>query len=204
MKTIIFDFGNVLGRCYADLLTAPYVDNPEDKNLVRDTVFHYVHREQLDRGAITEEDAVKIICSKLPERLHREAITVHENWMNTMIPVPKMTKVVYDLKEKGHKLYLLSNISVDFAENYHTIPWMRSLFAQFDGLVFSGPIRMAKPDLEIYQHILNKYNLNAEDCIFIDDCIANVEGAEKAGIEGYFFDGDVEKLRNHLGIPLQS
>lgn len=200
MKNIIFDFGNVLGRCYVDWLTGTYVDNVEDKNLIRDVVFDRLYWDRLDRGTITDEEVIAGICSRLPENLHRDACTVYENWINSMPPVPGMTHVVYDLKKKGHKLYLLSNISIGFAESYHNVPWIRSLFSEFDGLVFSGPIGIAKPDQKIYEYVLHKFNLTAEDCIFIDDNKENVEGAEKVGIHGYFFDGDIEKLRKHLEI----
>lgn len=200
MKDIIFDFGNVLGQCYADCLTDPYVDDVANKPMIRDIVFDRLYFDKLDRGTITDEEVLAGICSRLPKALHKQACDVYNNWINTMIPMKKMGKVVSDLKEKGHKLYLLSNISIGFANSYQNIPWMKSLFDQFDGLVFSGTIGMVKPDVEIYEYVLNKFNLKAENCIFIDDSKANVEGSIKAGIEGYYFDGDVEKLRNHLQI----
>lgn len=202
-KNIIFDFGNVLGRCYADWLTAPYVDTDEERIQVRDVVFDRLYWDRLDRGTITDEEVITGICSRLPEKLHRKATTVYQNWINSMTPVPLMTSLVHELKEKGHKLYLLSNISIGFSETYHTIPWIRTLFEQFDGLVLSGTIHMAKPDLEIYQYILNKFSLKAEDCVFIDDNHDNVAGAEKAGIEAYFFDQDVEKLREFLELSVE-
>ena len=105
--------------------------------------------------------------------------------------------MVIGLKRWG---YLLSNISIGFSQTYHTVPWIRSLFEQFDGLVLSGTIHMAKPDLEIYEYILKKFSLKAEDCVFIDDNKNNIEGCEKVGIKGYLFDQDVEKLRKFLEL----
>ena len=144
-RNIIFDFGNVLGRFDIDLLTAPYVDSEEEIAPIRDVVFDRIYWDNLDRGAITDEYVKEDICKRLPAHLHCQAITVYENWVNTMSPIPKMTALVQDLKAKGHKLYLLSNISIGFANTYHSVPWIQKLFSYFDGLVLSATTGMAKP-----------------------------------------------------------
>ena len=59
---------------------------------------------------------------------------------------------------------------------------------------------MAKPDIEIFEYLLNQFQLKAEDCVFIDDNYDNVSGAKQVGIEGYFFDQDVKKLRDFLEL----
>ena len=197
-KNIIFDFGNVLGECYSDRLTAPYVDTDEERIQIRDVVFDRLYWDRLDRGAITDEEVLEGAFSRLPKELHRKAENVYRNWVNTMTPVPLMTSLVHELKQKGHKLYLLSNISIGFAQTYHTVPWIRSLFEHFDGLVLSGTIKMAKPDREIFEYVLNQFHLKAEECLFIDDIHKNLDGAKLAGINGYHFDGDVSKLRNYI------
>ncbi|MBO5408587.1 MAG: HAD family phosphatase [Clostridia bacterium] len=198
IKNLIFDFGNVLGQCYADCLTGAYVEDVNEKNLIRDTVFDRLYWDRLDRGAITDEEVIAGFCSRLPEELHEDARIVYENWVNTMTPVPGMSRLIRELKRKGYKLYLLSNISVGFAETYHTVPWIRSLFEHFDGLVLSGTIKMAKPDREIFEYVLDQFHLKAEECLFIDDVHKNLDGARLVGINGYHFDGDVSKLRNYI------
>ena len=45
---------------------------------------------------------------------------------------------------------------------------------------------------------LSKFNLKAEECIFIDDIKANVEGAKIAKMHGYQHNGDIKKLRLYL------
>ena len=53
---------------------------------------------------------------------------------------------------------------------------------------------MVKPNKEIFEHLLGKYNLNADECLFIDDSEKNIEGAKALGINGYLFDGNAVKL----------
>ena len=59
----------------------------------------------------------------------------------------------------------------------------------------SADVRMVRPAPEIYRHLLKTYHLKAEDCLFIDDTAANVEGAKAVGMEAFHFTGDVEALR---------
>ena len=57
---------------------------------------------------------------------------------------------------------------------------------------------MLKPDSEIYIRLLEKFGLKAEECLFIDDMEANTETAQELGWKTYCFDGDVNKLKNHI------
>lgn len=200
IEAVIFDFGNVLGWTYADHTTATFVDDEEARNLIRPVVFDPVYWDQLNRGTMSDEELLKEICNRLPMQLHREACTVYENWINSMTPVRGMARLICDLKEKGYKLYLLSNATMGFAKGYTTIPWMRSVLEQFDGLVFSAEVGMAKPDREIFEYILKKYNLTAENCLFVDDYKDNIEAAQNLGINGHLFEGDVTRLRQTLGL----
>jgi len=65
--------------------------------------------------------------------------------------------------------------------------------------VISGQVKMIKPDAEIYLHLLNSFNLQAEETVFIDDRQDNIEAAEKLGIKGIRFTSPgqlKEELRN--------
>ncbi len=200
IKNYIFDFGNVLARFNPDELTAIYIDDPDDRRIVSDTVFDRLYWDRLDDGSITDDEVKSAFCSRLPEKLHEGAIKVYDGWIDLKIPIDGMRELVSDIKRQGGGLYLLSNISIGFAENYHKNKWVSELFSLFDGLVFSGPLGIVKPDKEIFMHLLNKYNLNKEECIFIDDSPKNIAGAENVGIKGYLFDGNAETLREFLNI----
>lgn len=87
-----------------------------------------------------------------------------------------------------------------FENSYHKVDWLNEIFSFFDGMVFSGEIGKIKPDKEIFEYILTKYNLKREECLFIDDTKINIEGAMDANIKGYLFDGNTEKLREYIEI----
>ena len=58
----------------------------------------------------------------------------------------------------------------------------RTLFTPFEEIIISGHVKMIKPRKEIYKYLLQTYNLDARDCILIDDQEVNAIGARKCGI----------------------
>ncbi len=84
--------------------------------------------------------------------------------------------------KKLHNLYILSNWK---APNFHALTQeYSSIFNLFDGVVISGNLQFAKPDRRIYEHFLEQFQLEAKDCVFIDDLLENVQAAECVGIKG--------------------
>lgn len=200
IKNYIFDFGNVLAEFYPDRLSAPYAKNEEELKLISEVVFDRLYWEKLDRGTITDEEVKKCIKSRVPSEIYESACSAYDSWIDNLTPVKGMEDIISEISASDKGLYLLSNISVTFADSYARAEWIRKLFDRFDGLVFSGPIGIAKPGREIFEHILKKYDLKAEECLFIDDNADNIRGAESVGIKGYLFDGDADKLRSFLGM----
>lgn len=200
IKNYIFDFGNVLAHYDKTDLTAAHVSDPTMIKTLEEVVFDRLYWDRLDDGSITDDEVKTEICKRLPDELHAIARTVYDKWVVSMPPIDGMPTLVADIKAKGGKLYLLSNISVGFAESYHKCPWIKELFSLFDGLVFSGPVAMTKPNRDIFEYLLDKYSLDAKECIFVDDSELNINGAKAVGLNTYHFDGDSEKLRKYLEL----
>ena len=200
IKNCIFDFGNVLAEFYPEKLTKPYATDEKLCKEISEIAFDRLYWDKLDDGSISDEEVKTEILKRISGEKGDLACLVYDNWIKSLTPVPNMEKLIYDLKKTDKKLYLLSNISIGFAEKYSEVKWIKELFSCFDGLVFSGPIGKIKPRKEIFEYLLSEYNIKAEESLFIDDSEKNINGAENAGIKGYLFDGDVEKLRNFLGL----
>lgn len=79
-------------------------------------------------------------------------------------------------------------------------PWLQ----WFEGILVSGDEHMRKPFSEIYNLMLNRYNIKAEEAIFIDDSLANIHGCEAEGIKGIHFKNaqTLEIQLRTLGIEL--
>lgn len=91
-------------------------------------------------------------------------------------------RLVKQLKEQGHRIYVLSNFdteSFDLLRQKY-----KKFFDLFDGIVTSGQAKLLKPQKEIYTYILSKYGLEGHECIFVDDQQINLDGAAQYTIDG--------------------
>lgn len=198
IKNYIFDFGWVLVRFDPDYMTGQYIKNADDRKLAKDVIFDRLYWDRLDDGTITDDEVKEGIRSRLPENLWEGACKAYDNWHYNLPFIDGMVDLVKQIKAAGGKLYILSNISIGFAQAYEQVAEIKELFSLFDGLVFSGPLKIVKPSKEIFEYILNKYDLNADETVFIDDSEKNINGAKAVGIEGYLFDGDAKKLGEYI------
>jgi 2-haloacid dehalogenase len=78
----------------------------------------------------------------------------------------------------GYPLYLLSNFS---AEKFEIVKQKYDFVGIFDDLIISGEHKLLKPDPAIYHFTLNRIKYKANECVFIDDSLANVESARNIG-----------------------
>ncbi len=192
IKNIIFDFGNVLFEFDPSKMVIPYVSDPSLREEVAREVGGRHYWAGLDMGTLRDADVIKGLRSTFSGELAEQAVLSFSNWLANAREIPGSRELIARLRKEGYKIYLLSNISIDFALNYGKVPAVGSLLDTFDGLVFSGPIHMIKPNRDIYMHLLEKYGLKAEECIFTDDLQMNTDGAEACGIKGHVFTGAEE------------
>ena len=199
IKNVVFDFGNVLIKFSPKRMVAKYAQTQEDAELLQTVVFDRLYWDKLDSGDITDAEVVADCRRRLPDRLGDAAEQAYYNWIYNIPEIEGMRDVVISLKERGIKLYLLSNISTYFAEHKDEI----SLLKLFDGLVLSGTIKKVKPSAEIFKHLCDTYSIKPEQSLFVDDMKANVDGAIAVGFNAYQFDGDVERFTEYLNTILK-
>ena len=194
IKNILFDMGQVLIRFDQKYFIKRLGIEDADLDLLLREVYRIVEWVQMDRGTLREEDAFRSISKRLPERLHDAAWKLICMWDRPILEVAGMYELVEELKGLGYGIYLLSNASVRQHDYWPRIPASRF----FDGKLISADHHVIKPQLEIYRLCLEKFGLQAEECFFIDDAPANIEGALCCGIAGAVFHGDAKLLRSQL------
>ena len=194
IKNILFDMGNVLIRFDRKMFLDRLDVSEADKTMLLREVFANVEWAEMDRGTKTEATALKSMCKRLPQRLHAAAEIMTLHWDEPLIPIDGMYELVEELKEKGYGIYLLSNASVRQHVYWPRIPASRF----FDGTLISADVHVMKPQPEIYNLCLEKFDLKAEESFFIDDVAANIEGALHCGMQGAVFFWDVSRLRREL------
>lgn len=186
IKNVIFDVGGVLvdfrWRALMTDLGIPYERQDEFEKKV--FVSHWWG--ELDRGALDEDYVLDRI---------REDNTEHIDEFNLIWTNREMLVETFDyvnpwmeqLKDKGLKIYLLSN----YPKSMFTLHEEKGKFTfidKIDGRVVSGFVKMVKPNADIYEHLMDKYNLKAQECVFIDDRVENIEAAKALGMKGIVFD----------------
>lgn len=199
IKNIVFDMGKVL-LDYEPLKVAWHFTNQaREIELMRKNLFESEEWTLLDRGTITEEEAMKQVGERLPDDRTRELMKnclLHWHEYN-LFPKPGMEEVVQDLKKQEYHTYILSNASLRFRVYQNQIPG----FSMMEGALVSAEEHLLKPEPAIYKRLFEKFSILPEESFFIDDLQVNIDGARDCGMDGYCFaDGDVKRLRGVLGI----
>ena len=195
IKHLIFDMGNVLMRYDPEVPLREYVTSEEARDLIRKELFQGPEWVERDRGTISIEEMYESVAKRIPEQYHEELKKCVYGWDICMEPLEKSVKLCEDARKWGYRTYVLSNAAAD--EFYRYFPKFSPLEA-FDGVMISSDVHLIKPDVRIYECLLEKYHLNPEECLFFDDREDNVEGARKAGMQAMVFTEDYESLRVFL------
>lgn len=194
INNVIFDFGNVLVRFEPSYMVGKYVDDENDRRLLEEVVFDRRYWDRLDAGTISDEEVVAACRERVPTRLHPAVERIYYNWIYNIPEIEGMRELVKELRSRGVRLFLLSNISTYFANHSHEIPILK----YFDKCIFSAEAGFCKPSREIFEHLCKECDVSPKSAVFIDDSEKNVRGAENFGIKSYLFDGDAAKLKKHL------
>lgn len=195
IRNLIFDMGNVMLKFEPDLfIEALGVTDPEVHKMLRREVFGSVEWVLQDWGTLSEEQSSEIVCARLPEEYRQMARDLIFRWNEPIRPIDGMAELVRDCKQAGLGIYLLSNASVRLPDYWPNTPGSE----YFDGVTVSALVHAVKPMPEIYRHVLDTYDLKAEECLFVDDMSMNVSGALQVGMQGIVFRGDANALRKEL------
>ncbi|MCM1184154.1 MAG: HAD family phosphatase [Roseburia sp.] len=195
MRTnIVFDMGNVLTRYSMKEYIRKYAASDEASRIIKNEVCASVEWIRMDRGTMTDEEAIASICRRVPEKLHDTVSRFIGEFRMEQEPNPPMEDLVRRLKAAGNRLYLMSNTSRRFrrfSQNIASIAYM-------DDIWISCERGFLKPEREAYLDFFDVMGLAPETCCFIDDSPANIEAAQRLGMEGCVYHQDVGELERRL------
>lgn len=107
-----------------------------------------------------------------------------ENLIKSYPLIKNNFEYIKDLRKRGYKLFLLTNITED---SYNYINELININEKFDGGIYSYQEHLIKHDYDIYNLLINRFNLNKDETIFFDDKEKNVKAANEVGIKSYVF-----------------
>ena len=183
IKNVILDMGNVLvDFCWQDDFKNKGFEGEIFERVANATTRNYDWNE-FDLGNLTHEEIIETFIENDPEIA--DEIRLATTDISGMIRKrPYAEEFIKRLQAAGYKVYILSNFSFQAFEQAAS---ELTYIPLVDGTVFSCDVHQIKPLPDIYNTLLQKYNLNAPECVFLDDSEANIEGAEACGIRGIVF-----------------
>lgn len=183
IQNIIFDIGNVLASFrWKDLFKDLGFAGEKFDCIAAATVLHPTMWNEFDRSLMPDEEIIARCIERAPE--YEQEIRLL--FSKTELLVEEYT-YSYDwiksLKEQGYSVYLLSNYgktSFEAARDHGRL----SFLPLVDGGVISYEVKIVKPEPGIYEALLAKYRLKAEESVFLDDRAENIAAAEQLGFHG--------------------
>ncbi len=184
IDTIIFDLGGVLIDWNPDYLFDSIITSPEEKKFFFEQVCTPDWNEAQDAGRSIEE-GTNLLIQQYPD--HEANIRLFYDQWEQMLngPIQETVDIFKALKDTNQfKFYALTNWSAELfpvaLNKYDFLHW-------FDGRVVSGEEKTRKPYKDIYQTIINRYNLVPATTLFTDDNIRNIYPAQELGLQTIHF-----------------
>lgn len=199
IKNIIFDFGGVLMDWNPRYFFKDYFNDDQKMEYFLEHIAQSEWNEEQDRGrSLTEGTEIQV--KKFPE-WEKEIRAYYDNWAVMLkSDIPQNVEVLRKLKNTKYHLFGLTNWSEE------TFPYALENYDFFrifdDKIVVSGTEKLIKPDPKIWHILLERYNIKADESVFIDDNPRNIEMAKTLGFITIHItpETNLEQELTHLGI----
>lgn len=193
IKAAVFDVGGVLVDWNPEHLYRKLIPDEAARKRFLSEVCPFSWNVQQDLGLYSWADAIAARSQMFPDQA--ELIRAYDERWPEMISAKNDTVALKNrLRAAGIPVYAITNYSSEkWALSLDLFPTLR----EFDGVIVSAHEKMLKPDPAIYRLLCSRYNLNPAECLFIDDVLANVEGAKAVGMSALHFT-DPGSLRETL------
>ena len=192
--TVVFDLGGVLIDWDPRYLYRRMLPDGEVEAFLDEIGFADWNHAQDAGGSWV--DAVASHAARHPHR--RELIEAYpQRFLETLGgPIAGTVAILEELHAREVPLLALTNWS---AETFRVAREEFSFLELFDGIVVSGEERVAKPDPRIFSLLLERYDLQPGDVVFVDDAAANIDAARSAGVTAIHY-RDPAQLRAEPAI----
>jgi len=198
IKAIVFDWGGVLSEnIFKDLMKymAGRLSVPANK---LEEVFNE-HYHDLLTGHMKECEAWEHVCSRLGVNPPDCPSLMTEAFRHVYEPKNETLLLVKELKERGYITGLLSDAEIPAVKFFY-----EQEYILFDAVVFSSMVKHEKPEREVYELLLKELGTKAEETVFFDDFIENVEGARAAGLHSFRYESveETKRILRELGVRI--
>lgn len=197
IKNIIFDLGAVMFNWNPKSIAENFTDDVELQKKIQSQLYYHKDWVDFDCALITEKEATQRASKRLEISLS-EVEKLFKQTKESLTLITKTHDVLKSVKNKKLNAYCLSNIS---PELFSHVEERHDLFNLFDGIVTSGRENTGKPDKRIFEILLDRYQIEAAESLFIDDSVDNTKTADSLGITTITFKGSdscYQKIATYL------
>lgn len=198
IKNVVFDVGKVL----VDFDWQGFFDSlefaPDVYEKVADATVRSKLWNEFDRSKMSDEEILQGFLEGAPD-CREELMRFWDNIGNSIKCYEYTPVWIQSLQEKGYGVYLLSNYPRRlYSQSIHELSFVEHV----DGAVFSFEVQATKPELEIYEALLEKYRLQPTECVFVDDNRSNIIAANQLGMATIHFHtkSQAEEELKSLGV----
>jgi HAD superfamily hydrolase (TIGR01509 family) len=178
----LWDLGNVLVQWEPELIYPAFNVSAVHTQYLRSELLEHPDWLRLDQGLTTEQEVAARISSET-ELSHDDAQRCFDVIRNSLVNIDASVAMLSQMKAAGVPMYVLSNMSNENAAYLRT----REYFSLFDDVVISAEEKLIKPDPALFELVLKRYRLNAEEVYFIDDSMPNIVAARELGMQALHF-----------------
>lgn len=193
IKTIIFDFGNVFINLDIDAATKNTLNKLNIDALSEEMI---AFNSLYEQGLLSTKEFIGFYAENFPKLSNEDLIDIW-NFLLKDFPMYRL-EFLQQLKNKSkYKLILLSNtnaLHIDYVKR--NVAFYEDFKNCFDVFYLSHEINLSKPNQDIFEFVLTKNKLNADECLFIDDNEANCKTAKALGIHIWHIDPETEDVSN--------
>lgn len=182
IRNIIFDLGNVIINYNQEQIINNFTKKEEEIKYIYDEIFHAPEWELMDLGNITNDEATEIINKRNKFKYQKLTNDFLNKWYKKQEINRDIVEIAKKLKKNEYKSFVLSNMANLTYEYFKK----DEFFSLCTGIIISAHEHLIKPDEKVFRLLLDRYKLNAEECLFIDDDPSeqNYKTANKIGIQG--------------------
>lgn len=200
VKNIVFDFGNVIMKYDVDAMLDRFSLSSEEKEFFKEKIFSDEKWRDGDRGYGFRDVLFAETVNEFPVKLRQvfyNLVARYDFELRFMDYNNGIENLISELKQNGYRIYLLSNIGL----NFHYFKNKVNVFSLFDGFFASCDYGVLKPEKAVYEEFFRKFLLAPSECLFIDDSIENVNSSRESGMDAFMYNAifeDVSVLRSRL------
>ncbi|RDU23892.1 HAD family hydrolase [Anaerosacchariphilus polymeriproducens] len=198
IDTIVFDIGMVMVNFCWEKYLRSFQYSEDLYQSIAEAMFLSPQWNEYDRGELTDQEMLALFIRNRPE-YKKQIKEVFANLGKTIEVYDYTENWIRRLRAKGYKVYYLSNFSKrTLVQGEKEMKFHKEM----DGGLFSFDIKKIKPEREIYQIFIEKFNIKPERAVFLDDNRKNLEGAKPFGFHTILFTSKekAEKELHNLGV----